>query len=1144
MYKLFTKILCWPQRRMPKTLLITNPGLPRLNGAIKRQIIMTIKFTTILLLVTMMQASAVTLAQKITYIQKNTTLKQIFSEVKKQTGYDVLWQTKRIKASQPISANFNNASLDEVMQKCIAGKPLIYEVDDKTIVIKEKTAAPLPAPKTAMYAPAATITGVVKDTTGAATPGVSVLNQTTGKGAATDASGVFKMEASPGDVLVFSFVGFVKQSVTVGTDTKITVILKAAPNQLDQVVVTALGIKKSTKSLTYNVQQLRGSDATTVPDASFVNALAGKIAGATINASSSGIGGSTRVILRGEKSVFGNNNALYVLDGIPLPDLFSSASTSVSGQYSGQHQTGDGISGLNAEDIESIDVLTGASAAALYGSLAANGVILINTKSGTKGKTNINFSTTTNFYSPFVMPKFQDIYGATAPGNFDSWSATKMGIPSDYNPADYFQTGTDVINNVSVATGSDNSQTYVSAASNNGRGILPNNNYDRYNLTLHQTNHFLNDKLQLDLNLMYIKDQTTNGVSQGVYGNPITAQYLFPRSDNMEKYEAYEQYDVTRNFDVQNWPVNYEFGNYNLENPFWVENKETFTDYTERYMLGAGLTYHALNWLDLEARVRVDNNNTRTTDDLWASTNELFTNGSANGFYGISSENTRQTYADFLAKTHNAFLKDFTLNGILGASLINTSDDAPSTSGGIGSVPNLFTLNNIVSPITNETGYYDQTQAIFGSAELSYKSMVYLTVTGRNEWSSELANTDKPSFFYPSLGVSGIISDMVSLPRNIISYLKVRSSYSEVGNTLPNFVSELYYPVTPSGFSLNPNLPLTTLQPERTHSFEVGINSRFLNDYINFDLTLYNTNTFNQFFTFTAPTSSGINNYYVNAGQVNNKGIEAALGGNFKWGYLKWNPTVIFSLNRNDVVTVIKNQINPINGSVINANEYPIGSPDPQIKAGRPMGELYVTGAATDPNGYFIVNQLGPTDPNASIQLAPNSWIDAGNTNPRYNMSFRNAISYKNFSVGFLIDYRNGGVVESFTQSVLDYTGVSEATAQARENGGVIVNGAMMNAHAYYNSIGNGQAMAFYIYSATNARLREASISYTIPGAKLKNVFKNITLSVIGRNLFMFFNKAPFDPENTASTGTYYQGVDDFMQPSLRSFGFSVKLGL
>ena len=1115
-----------------------KPGMP--VGYIHKALLV-MKLSTLILVGAILQVSAASYAQKVTINKKETTFEIVFKEMHKQTGYDFFFDRNVIKKARPVTINLKDVMLADALNACLKDQPFGYVIDSKTVVITEKP----PKQASQTYIAPVSVTGVVKDSAGAALPGVTVLNRNSGKSAASTPQGFFKIDANPGDVLVFSFIGFVKQSVTVGAETKLTVIMREASNQLNAVVVTALGIKRSIKSLTYNIQQLKASEVTTVPDASFVNALAGKVAGATINASSSGIGGSVRVVLRGEKSVFGNNNALYVLDGIPLPNLLSANSTyDNTGKYYGRQQSGDGITDLNGEDIESISVLTGASSAALYGSLAANGVILVNTKSGSKNKTNINFVNSTSFYNPLLLPKFQDTYGATAPGNFDSWSTTKLGIPSTYNPADYFQTGTNVTNSISVATGTDRSQTYFSAAADNARGIIPNNTFNRYNLTLHQSNQWLDDKLKLDLTLMYVKDQNQNAIAQGIYGNPISSLYLFPRSDNIEKYQAYERYDVIRNFNLQYWPQNYQFGQNYLENPFWQENREIYLDQRERYILGAGLTYQALSWLDLEARVRVDNNNEKSSNKLYASTYTVFTAGSANGYYGIGNSNTRQTYADFIAKTHNILSKYFSLNGILGATLTNTSADTTGTKGGIASVPNLFTLANIVNPTLNQGGYYDQSQAIFGSAELNYKSQVYLTVTGRNEWASQLANASKQSFFYPSVGLAAIVSDMVKLPANIISYLKVRGSYSEVGNTLPRFVTSLYYPVTQAGFSLNPNLPLTTLQPERTHSLEVGINSRFINDIINFDVTLYNTNTFNQFFTFKAPSSSGIANYYVNAGQVNNKGIEAALGGNVKLGPVRWTPTVIFSLNRNNVVSVVKNQKNPLDGSAININEYPTGSPDPVIKVGKPIGELYVTGVATDPKGYFIVDESGGTGPNAKLVLDPNTYIDAGNTNPRYNMSFRNGISYKNFNLSFLIDYRNGGVVQSVTQSELDYLGVSAASAQARDRGYVTVNGAPFDPHAYYTGIGDGKAMSFYVYSATNARLREASISYTIPGASLKNVFKNITLSVIGRNLFMFYNKAPFDPELTASTGTYYQGVDNFMLPSLRSFGFSVRVGL
>ncbi|MDF2514896.1 MAG: pfeA 4 [Sphingobacterium sp.] len=977
------------------------------------------------------------------------------------------------------------------------------------------------------------ITGVVTDSTGVKIAGVSIANRNTGKATSSNLQGEFTIDGSEGDLLTFSSIGYKKQEVRIGIESKLSIILIADNGLLDQVVVTALGVKKSVRALNYNVQEIKNAELTRVPDASFVNALSGKVAGVTINASASGIGGSTRVIMRGAKSLSGNNNALYVLDGIPLPNLFSSKSTTIQGKFAGRGETGDGISSINPEDIESVSVLTGASAAAIYGSMAANGVILVNTKKG-KENTSINFANSSTFYRPFIMPKLQNAYGASSPGAFDSWSNEKMGFPSTYNPKDYLQTGNNISNNISIATGSDKNQTYFSAASLSARGIIPNNEFKRYNLTLHNTTSYLDDKLKLDLNLMYINLENQNAITQGMYGNPLVSLYLFPVGDDMEKYHAYERYDITRNFDTQFWPTAYQFGQNHVENPFWVMNRESFVAKKQRYMLSAGLNYQVLTWLNAQARVRMDDNKMKTDTKYHASTDLLFAN-SANGYYGIGNENTRQTYADLLLSSNNNF-QDFNLKGMLGASLMNTKYGASGSGGGLASISNLFTLNNVAILTGNQTDYYDQTQAIYASGELGYKNQLFLTVTGRNEWSSALANSAKTSFFYPSVGLSSIVSDMVKLP-DFISYLKLRAAYSIVGNTLPRQITSQFYTVSPAGFNINANLPLTTLEPEKTHSTELGVNTQLFKGKIGLDVTLYNANTFNQFFTLQAPTGSGISNYYMNAGHVNNKGIEALLSTNTTVGKMKWNSSLAFTLNRNKIIDLISNKTNPLDGTIINMDQYP--AQNPYLKKGGSIGDMFANGVKTDALGYIIVE-----DPSRKLFPDPNNPFYVGNTNPKYGFGFRNEFSYKGLSLGFLVDFRYGGVVQSATQSYLDMFGASLESARARENNGVLVNGSRVDAQTYYQSVGGEQAMAFYIYSATNARLREASISYTIPANVFNNKINGITLSLIGRNLFMFYNKAPFDPEITAATGTYYQGVDNFMLPSLRSFGFSVKIGL
>ncbi|QJB32560.1 SusC/RagA family TonB-linked outer membrane protein [Chitinophaga oryzae] len=1078
------------------------------------------KLFSISLLVIALQVSARAYSKHDTYAAKSGSHKEVFNEFKKQTDGIFFYNTNSItsaatpEARQSVSRSGSNAS-----------------------------------------APLSIIKGVVKDSAGTLLPGASVaVKGSDGKlknGVATNSSGMFAINAAVGDVLVVSFIGYNTKEVKIVSETQLEIVLTSAGRTIDQVVVTALGIRKTVKALTYNIQEVKGEEITRVPDASFVNALAGKVAGITINSSASGIGGSTRVVMRGDKSLSatGNNNALYVLDGIPLPNLFSSSSTMSNGVYGGK-DGGDGISDFNPEDIASMSVLTGAAAAALYGGMAANGALLINTKKGSAQKTSISFSNATNFYKPFVLPAFQNTYGTSSAGSFDSWGQ-KLARPSQYDPADFFQTGINVTNSLSLSTGTERSQTYFSAGTSNANGIISNNTFDRYNLTLRHTTNFLDDKLTLDITAMYVRSKNQNMLSQGQYLNPLVPIYLFPRGDDIEKYKVFERYNADRNFKTQFWPTSYGTQNMAMQNPYWTINRDFNMIDKERYILGANLTYRPVNWLTLMTRIRADNTVNRNEVNNYASTLPLLAANSGNGSYLDMTANTRNTYADVLATVEKSFgAIGLTVNA--GASLLDNRFRLSGNSmGGDGAplskVPNLFTSANIIpQPQPGSQPDITQTQSVYATAQADYKRLVYLNLSARNEWPSQLADNGaaRRSLFYPSAGLSFIVSDLVPLPEKIISFLKLRGSYSEVGNPPALFMANPPYDVTVSGPNLNRNLPFN-LVPERTRSYEAGITANLLGKKLNLDVTLYKANTFNQVFTFPAPGGSGFANYFLNAGNVENKGIEASLGYNGKAGAVQFNSGVTFTLNRNKIIELAGNAVNPFNGEKLGASDTMymagIGSASSAAVLGSSIGDIYVNSLMTDPHGYILINNTT----GGMVQANNSQLIYAGNPNPRYKIAFRNGISYRNFNLSFLIDWRIGGRVVSSTQAVMDGYGVSKASADARDNGGVLINGYPVDAQKYYQTVGMGTGvLSQYVYSATNARLREASLSYVVPPAIFKNRLKDVTVSVIGRNLFMFYNKAPFDPENTASTGTYFQGIDYFMTPSLRSFGFSLKVGL
>ncbi|MFT3935298.1 MAG: SusC/RagA family TonB-linked outer membrane protein [Chitinophagaceae bacterium] len=1122
------------------------------NGPLKRKPPQLLRFITKTLLIMKLSflfivlglftARANVLSQTINFSGKKASLTILFNAVEQQTGYTVFANKDLLRDAKSVSLSVKNMPLKDFLDTIFHNQHVDYEIENKTIFIKEKSSTGVATPATVTLAPGQIenpleeITGIITGADGVALEGATVAIKGTKKSVATKAGGVFSINAAPNQTLVVSYIGYKTVEEPIAGRTTINIVLQKAINAIEEVVVTALGITKKTKALTYNVQEFKADEVTRVKDPNFINSLAGKVAGVTINSASSGVGGAVRVVMRGAKSLFGNNNALYVVDGVQLPSL--TPSSQPNDVFSGAGSTGDGISNINPDDIASITVLTGPAAAALYGSQAANGVVLITTKKGTAGKLNVSLSNSTTFYSPFVMPKFQNTYGSD-PEDYYSWGS-KLATPSTYDPKDFFQTGTNVSNGISLSTGTDKNQTYFSAGSVNARGIIPNNKLSRYNFSVRNTSSFLDDKVNLDLSVMYVKAEEQNMMSQGQYFNPLIPVYLFPRGDDIRKFQVFERYDATRNFKTQFWP--YGDQGFQMQNPYWITQRDFFINNKDRFVGSAAGKYNIADWINVTARVKMDRNTTVGEKKYNASTSGLF--ASAAGAYYRSTATTQQLYSDVLVNINKTFSRIYSLTANVGASLLDAKYHMDSYGGNLLSVPNLFAFSNVNSALATATqdGYHDQTQSVFGSVQLGYRNMVFVDVTGRNDWASALVNTTAKSIFYPSVGASAIVSDLMNLHSPVLSFLKVRGSYSEVGNAPERFITIASYPII-GGFPVTSSyLPATGLQPERTKSYEAGVNMKFLRNKISLDVTAYRSNTYNQLFNPVLAPSTGYSSFYVNAGQVTNKGIEASLSYTGKIVRdLEWTSTATFTLNRNKIVNLLTNYTDHTTGQTVSVDSLSVGGTGSYMMAlvkGGSIGDIYVNTLAVDEHGYINVGLQ-----TQGVTAAPNVYIKAGNSNPRYNIGFRNSFTYKNFNLAFLVNARLGGVVVSVTQAIMDRFGVSQASADARDQGGALVNGIRIPAEAYYAVTGGGVAGvgSMYVYSATNVRLGEASLGYTFPAKFFHNRIQGITLSAIGRNLFMFYNKAPFDPETTANTGTYYQGIDYFMQPSLRSIGFSAK---
>ncbi len=998
-------------------------------------------------------------------------------------------------------------------------------------------------PVISVMAQTGSVKGTVTDTNGDPLIGVSVIVEGKASGTQTNIDGEFSIKASAGYMLKFTFIGYRQVTMAAPASGNIDLVMEEEATALDEVVVTALGIKREQKALSYNVQTVKGDAFTSNKDANFINSLAGKVAGVNISSGSAGAGSAARVIMRGTKSLTGNDNALYVIDGIPMFDVNTGDE---SGGTMAKQPGSSSVADINPDDIESMSVLSGPSAAALYGSAAASGVILITTKKGVEGRTKLTYSNTTQFHKVWMTPKFQNVYGNT-PGEFASWGAM-LDTPSSYDPIDFFNTGVTEINSLTLTVGNEKNQTFASAAVTNAPGVMPESDYNRYNFSIRNTTKFFNDKLTLDLGASYIIQNNKNFVGSGEYYNPIAALWLFPRGEDFNEVRMFERFDPSRNIMTQFWEQKYP-NMFTMQNPYWTQKRMSREARKQRYMFNASLKYDILPWLYVVGRVRVDNANTVFEEKFNASTIAILAGNK--GSYSKSRTMDRSTYADIMGSVNKNFLDNrLGLNAQLGASINDMLEESDHVGGDLNLIPNFFAVGNI-----NRNNYkwgdaewHDQVQSIFASAELSWDSQYYLTLTGRNDWASMLAFTDKLSYFYPSVGGSWLISETFreQLPQ-AISFLKVRGSWAEVATSPSRYLTRMQYTYNDQtnqyewpSIHYNPNL-----KPENTKSYEIGLSAKFLNNTIGLEFTYYKANTFNQTFQIPASGSSGYKTNLIQTGNIQNNGIEAAVNYQNQWGDWRFNTGITYSWNRNKVISLANGAIDPETGNPIEMQYFTAsgclgmsGGPAVRLYEGGTMGDIYSNQRLRQsPNGYIWRDPV-----TGNVQLETVDYYKVGSLLAKFHMGWTGSLGWKNLNLTWAVTGRFGGQVIADTQALLDRYGVSQTTADARAAGGVIVAGnGMVDARNYYETISQAPG-TYYVYDATNVRLADLTVSYTLPRTMLKNI-ADVTLSLTGKNLWMIYCKAPFDPESTSSTtNNFYQGVDYFQQPSMRTFGFNVKL--
>lgn len=971
------------------------------------------------------------------------------------------------------------------------------------------------------------VTGTVFDKNGEPLVGVNVTVDGTATGTITNIDGQFTLQTKEGSKATFSYIGYSPKTIVLFSGIK--VVLEEDTQTIEEVVVTAMGIQRKAKSLTYATQQVGGNELTRSKETNMINSLQGKTAGLVITPNASGAGGSSKLLIRGNKSAQGNNQPLIVIDGMPMSNYSSSQLSDGFGGRDG----GDALSNINPDDIASINVLKGASAAALYGSVAANGVVLITTKSGREGKMRIEFSSNLTLENAMNTPDLQSEYGATVAGSTlsqYSWDTNKIsGEKKGANRVDdFFRTGSTLINSVSISGGSEKMQSYLSYANTTANGIMETNNFQRHNMTLKETLFLFDNKLTINGTLNYINQKIHNRPEAGAYRNPLTGLYTFPANGDWNHYkENYAVFDKLLGYDSQQWYM--EINNDFSANPYWVLNKNAHKETRDRIVASGDMKFVITDYLNVQGRLSYDRSIDSYDRRLHATTANVLC--SPTGEYTLENFNNRQFYGDLMVNYNKTFVEDWSLSATLGTSFTDAKSWGTkfTTSGGM-VIPNFFSVSNSRKNGSVDFETATRLNSIFGTAQVGYKEMIYMDITGRNDWSSTLAYTNNGSYFYPSVGLTAILSEMFKMPE-VINLLKLRGSYSIVGNAMPAYITHPLNGFWNGSVSMNNNAPFAEMKPEKMKSLELGFDLAMFHNRLNWDVTFYKTNNTNQYFKMAASKGTGYDSYYFNAGDIQNTGIETSMSylvpfnDDFSWKTalnLSYNDNVIKKLDDRtgieDKDRLKKVELAHINNMYFNLEE------------GGSYGDVYAKVVERDDNGVILLTDKGA--PQVS-----SDYVKVGNVNSKWNLGWSNTFNYKEFQFMFLIDGRIGGKFLDATHAKLAAWGVSQETADARNNGGVDRgNGTKIDAQKYYTTVSETSE---YLYDATNFRLREMSMGYTF--RDLFGLSKNLSVNLVGRNLFFIYKKALSDPDLSMSTSNGWSGVTYFSLPSTRSFGVNIK---
>ena len=989
------------------------------------------------------------------------------------------------------------------------------------------------------------VKGVVCDAQGEAIVGVNIIEKGTMNGVTTDRRGKFSLEVDLHGTLIVSFVGYRTRIIPVEGRTDFVITLEHDYILLDDVIVTALGLQKKESALSYAAIQVDKDELIRVKNPNMIVALMGKVAGMQVNRSFSGMGGAVKVVMRGNRSVAGNNQPLYVIDGVPMLNESSEQPyTAIGGTAdAGNRDAGDGISNLNPEDIESISILKGAPAAALYGTQAANGVILITTKKGLAGKQEVAFTSSVAFDKAMMLPKLQNHYGMS--DEIESWGERENITTGNPIPS-FFRTGVTAIHSLSFMTGNERVQTYFSYANTMGKGILGKHELSKHNINFRETATFYEGRLKIDGNVNLLSQHVKNRpVPGGFYMNPLVGLYRFPRGMDITEYkEHFEVWSEERHLNVQNWHAPTEDFE---QNPYWIQERITSRDQRTRAIVSLALNLKITNCFSVQARGNVDYVNDKFRQKYYASTAPALAGN--NGRYIDSGNEQVQTYGDVIG-TYKGKFSDFSLDVSLGVSISRKKAnelryDSKTASLKFANVFNIANINmNTSAYISEQIDAIREMQSLFVTTQIGFRDYLFLDVSARNDWSSTLAYTSRESrgFFYPSIGVSCLMNRVLKLPEQVTSG-KVRVAWSKVGNDIPLYITNpVAHVLAGGGIQASDAASFEEMKPEMSLSVEVGTEWKFFDSRLHIDFTYYQTHTKNQFFKLPAKDGDEYAYRYVNAGNIQNTGVELMIEGTpVEIKNFSWKTGINYAFNKNKVVRLHAElpvfQYGPYGFS----SSYAM-----KLKKGGSFGDIYGKAFKRDTDGKILYETDGERQGLPMIEGDGNT-VKVGNANPDFTLGWTNAFSWKGLELSLLVDGRYGGKVLSQTQADMDMYGVTKVTGDARDRGYVILEGEKItNVKGFYKSIVGGRAgvTEYYMYDATNFRLRELALGYTFPKRWMEatKFFRDVQLAFTARNLFFIYKEAPFDPDLILSTGNDNQAIEVYGMPTTRSMGFSLRV--